>query len=623
MDDTIGEIGEGRADRPDADGLRLRLVGLAIAGAALTVASAEIALSNSGSADRVTVAVASVMLSAIPIGVGIYAWAREPGNRFGGLLVATGFLWGLTSLSASGDDALYSLGRVSLWAAEAALLYTMLAYPAGRLTRRAERVVVLAICLLALTLYLPTAFISEQYVLPFPLTTCTTDCPTNAFMLTGSEPAFVGEVRDVRDVLAVVLFTAAVAILALRLRRASRVLRPMLVPVLAIAIVRLVAVAVYQVAAGSHPDSSLTAVTGWIAAFGIPAMALAFLVGLIYWRMVEARMLEKVTAGLRSDLGRKGLDSLLSASGVGGSVRVVYRIPAAGRGKDQWVDGVGRSAQLPATDSSQIVTEYRSRDGNVGVIHDEVLHGQARFLEAIASCAISSLEYEQLSTALESSLDEVAASRARISAAADNERRRIERDLHDGAQQQLVTLRIKLQLISEMIDSDPERAAQQLHTAGTRLTEVLEEVRSLAHGIYPQLLGDAGLGEALVAAGRRSAIPTTVDCAGTGRYSADTESAVYFCCLEAIQNANKHADGAGSISIHVSESAARLRFEVCDDGAGFSPRATKNGGGLTNMHDRVAALGGTLSVRSAPGAGTRILGVTPRTRPERPIASRP
>ena len=228
------------------------------------------------------------MLTAIPVGVGIYAWRREPRNRFGGLLVATGFLWGLTSLSASGNNVIYSVGRVSLWAAEVAMLYTMLAYPTGRLEDQAERVVVLAICLLVLLLYLPTAFVSVQYVLPFPLTTCTAGCPTNAFMLTGSEPAVLGEIESLRDVLAVLLFTAAVAILALRIKRATPLIRPMLVPVLAIAIVRLVAVAVYQPAASNYPGSAFTEVVGWVAAFGIPAMSIAFLVGLVYWRMVRA-----------------------------------------------------------------------------------------------------------------------------------------------------------------------------------------------------------------------------------------------------------------------------------------------------------------------------------------------
>ena len=155
--------------------------------------------------------------------------------------------------------------------------------------------------------------------------------------------------------------------------------------------------------------------------------------------------------------------------------------------------------------------------------------------------------------------------------AADTERRRIERDLHDGAQQQLVTLRIKLELIAEGIESDPEGAAEQLRGAGTRLTDVLEEVRSLAHGIYPPLLADAGLGEALVAAGRRCVVPRPWIATASAAIRR-TPSAVYFCCLEALQNADKHADGAKSIAIHVRASGGQLRFEVRDDGAASRPR---------------------------------------------------
>ena len=167
--------------------------------------------------------------------------------------------------------------------------------------------------------------------------------------------------------------------------------------------------AVYQLAASNYPGSAFTEVVGWMAAFGIPAMSIAFLVGLIYWRMVEARILEQVTAGLRSDLGPEGLESLISGSGVGGSVRVLYRIPAPAGGSDRWASAFGLTAQLPAPGSSQVVAEYESGENKVAVVHEEMLQGQTKFLEAIASCAIASLEYERLSTALDSSLQEVAA----------------------------------------------------------------------------------------------------------------------------------------------------------------------------------------------------------------------
>ena len=302
-----------------------------------------------------------------------------------------------------------------------ALLYTMLAYPTGRLTRRG------AGCGAgyqpAGTHALPPhGFISEQYVLPFPLTTCTSDCPTNAFMLTGSEPAFLGEVEILRDLLVVLVFTAAVSLLALRIRRATPLIRPMLVPLLAAAIVRLVAAAVYQPAV-NYPDSAFTEVVGWIAAFAFPAMSIAFLVGLVYWRLVEARMLEQVTAVLRSDLGPEGLESLLSGSGLGASVRVLYRVPAP---QGNRISGQMASADR-ATARTGLVRGHRripvrreqGRGGARGDAPgtDELPRGDRLLRDCLARVRATS-------TALDSSLHEVAASRARISAAADEERRR-------------------------------------------------------------------------------------------------------------------------------------------------------------------------------------------------------
>ena len=145
--------------------------------------------------------------------------------------------------------------------------------------------------------------------------------------------------------------------------------------------------AVYQLAASNYPDAAFTEIVGWMAGFGIPAMSIAFLGGLIYWRLVEARTLEQVTAALRPDLGPEGLESLLSDSGLGESVRVLYRFPASAGGSDRWANGVGLIAQLPAPGSSKVIAEYESGENKVAVVHEEMLHGQTRFLDAIASCA--------------------------------------------------------------------------------------------------------------------------------------------------------------------------------------------------------------------------------------------
>ena len=222
----------------------------------------------------------------------------------------------------------------------------------------------------------------------------------------------------------------------------------------------------------------------------------------------------------------------------------------------------------------------------------------------------------KLDSALQESLDEVRrqadelrASRARIVEAGDAQRRAIERDLHDGAQQHLVALAVNVNLARKIADSDPDGAKAMLEQVGHDLREAVQELRNLAHGIYPPLLMDRGLSEALVAAAGRAAIPTTVIADGLGRYPQVVEAAVYFCCLEALQNAAKHAGEGAQANVTVREDAGALRFEVADDGAGFDPASgAQQGHGFVNMSDRVGAIGGSLAVDSAPGAGTRISG---------------
>jgi signal transduction histidine kinase len=224
---------------------------------------------------------------------------------------------------------------------------------------------------------------------------------------------------------------------------------------------------------------------------------------------------------------------------------------------------------------------------------------------------------EQSMEQLRQQAAELQASRARIQAAADDERRRIEKDLHDGAQHHLVAIAIKARLIEQVASKDPGRAFQLLSQLPQDATAALDELRALAHGIYPPLLSSAGLGEALSAACRRAALPTKVDVDGVDRYPRDVESAVYFCCLEAMQNAGKHARNGASARVHVWKEGRELLFEVADDGGGFDVAQPARGAGLTNMRDRLAAVGGTMTVQSTVGTGTRVRGVVPLPEPDR------
>jgi signal transduction histidine kinase len=190
------------------------------------------------------------------------------------------------------------------------------------------------------------------------------------------------------------------------------------------------------------------------------------------------------------------------------------------------------------------------------------------------------------------------------------ERRRIEQDIHDGAQQRLVALRINLELAAEQTEGDDPARAKVLRALGTDVGTAIDEVRSLARGIYPGVLADRGLVAALRSAARRASLPTTVLAAGVRRYSRQVETAAYFCCLEALQNADKHAHGATAVVVDLSDDGV-LRMEVRDDGAGFDAGAAPAGAGFVNMRDRLAAVDGELATLSRPGHGTRLIVTIP------------
>jgi signal transduction histidine kinase len=243
---------------------------------------------------------------------------------------------------------------------------------------------------------------------------------------------------------------------------------------------------------------------------------------------------------------------------------------------------------------------------------------EERVLTELARQVALALHNSALDTALQASLvdlrianDELRASRSRIVAAADQSRRQIERNLHDGAQQHLVALAVKLGLARQLVEADPAAVAAMLEELRTDAQTTLAELRELAHGIYPPLLIDRGLAEALRAAANRSILPADV-AADVNRFPPDAEAAVYFCCLEAMQNAGKHAGEGSHICVRVEADDDALRFAVTDDGAGFDATTDAvRGHGFINMADRLGAIGGSLSVDSAPGRGTTIKGEIP------------
>jgi len=591
-------------EAPDISADRLGTFGIVVAGLAACAVAAAVTASGSGSGDVALQAVARAVMVGAPIAVGLYARRQPATARFGSLLVLAGFGWFMATLSESHDPWIYSVGRVSGWLVEVVLIYLILAFPSGRLRANFDRALVATGGLLVLVLYLPTALLVETYPVPSPFADCSDGCPDNAFMVVANEPAFVGDViLPVRDTLIVALFLAATARIAWRMRTAGSLSRRALGPVLAVAIVRVGAFALTVAGRRIEPDSHLVEAGAWLLALTVPLLALAFLVGVWNWRLFMASAMQRVATQVRAHPGPEALREALADAFDDPSLDIAYWIDDGG---GRWVDAAGRDVAAPVERPDRAVTEVRDGDRRIAaIVHDPALENDEAFTETAAAYALMALDNHRLSAQTEALLREVRDSRARIQSSADDERRRIEHDLHDGAQQRLVALRIKLELAAEQADETDARAAEMLRGLGTEVEDTLDEVRSLARGIYPAALADRGLVEALRSAALRSAVPTTVLAAGVRRYPQDVESAAYFCCLEALQNVAKHASGAAAAVVDISDNG-ELHFEVRDDGDGFDPLTVTGGVGFTSMRDRVAAVGGDVTIESRPGHGTRV-----------------
>jgi signal transduction histidine kinase len=586
---------------------------MAIAGAlglALTSLAVVVTASESPSAHPELAAAARGATVAVPIAVGLYASAWYPYRRFGRMLVLIGAGWSLASLAESSDATLYSTGRVAAWIVEVGFVWVILAFPSGSLRDRWSRALVAAFAALVLVGYMPTALLGDDYPNPSPWTECGTGCPANAFQLVDAEPGFVSHgLPAVREALTMLVFLGVAGILARRVLSATRLTRLMVAPVLAVAVVRMLVYIGGFAVRRADPDSPLLVPIGWTIALLVPAMALGFLIGVLRWQRFTIGALQRLAVRLHEHPDAQRLRNALAA--VLGDPWLDLAFWRGGS-SGEWVDADGEHIDLSVVRGGRSVTTIRAGDVPIAaMVHDPTLDEHPDFVEAAGNFAAMALDNNQLVARVKSSLREVQDSRARILASADEERRRIERDLHDGAQQRLIALRIKLELAEELLSQDPRRGRELLHEIGDETVEALEDVRSLAHGVYPALLMQRGLRDALREAALRAPIPVRVDASGIGRYPPEVESAVYFCCMEAMQNAVKHGAGASLISLALSDDGP-LRFEVADNGAGFDVDATPPGTGFANMRDRLAAIGGELTYRSRVGKGTHVVGVVPK-----------
>jgi signal transduction histidine kinase len=288
-----------------------------------------------------------------------------------------------------------------------------------------------------------------------------------------------------------------------------------------------------------------------------------------------------------------------------------------------WPEGDALGEVVPAAPSQEwpefgraSVAPVRHHGELLGVLtlskppSDPVTPDDQRLLSDLASQAGLVLNNVRLTEELRARLEELKASRQRIVTAQDHERRRLERNIHDGAQQQLVALAVKARLVEALVGKDQEKERQLLEQIQAELNDALNDLRELARGIYPPLLADRGLVEALRAQARKAAVPVELEADGIGRYPQEIEATVYFCALEAIQNVAKYAH-ATAVRVRLRGQSGSLVFEVQDDGVGFDPKTVAFGAGLRNMADRIGAVEGTIEVRSQPGAGTTVVGRIP------------
>jgi len=438
-------------------------------------------------------------------------------------------------------------------------------------------------------------------------------------LLSFPEGRLPDQVAAVGDVLAVAswsltagaLIAVAVA-LTFRMRTAPAIGRrttsPILVSVLAVG-ATFAAAAVAR--AGGAAPATLERL-GWFSTATSLTIPCAFLAGMLGARVFAGGALERLVARLSA--GARDLDARrVLADALGDpSLTVAFWRPQ----RREYVDAGGHPVQPPAGATGRSTTIVR-QDGDplAMIVHDPALDAEPGLVGAAGGAALMMLENARLEADLRASVADLRASRARLASAADAGRREIERNLHDGAQQRLVALRMRLADAEAQVVSDDE-LRRSLGELGADTEETIDELRSLAHGVYPAVLVDHGLASALASVAGRSPLPVRVETALPGRFAPAIEAAVYFCCLEAIQNAAKHAGVGATVTVSVRAHAGRVAFEIRDDGVGFDVHDVHDvhgGHGLTNLNDRVAAVGGDVHVASGHGAGTTVRGDVPAT----------
>jgi signal transduction histidine kinase len=524
------------------------------------------------------------------LAAGIAAWVRWPASRLGLLFSIAGYLYLLPYILINlANPVAFTVGYLGQGIYTAAVAHLGLAWPSGRLRSKFECGVVIFDYVqitgfsVAATMFWNPAFSG-----------CHVGCPANLLLVgDGSQPV-MNTLDTVSGFVSLVPTVIVLALIVRHWRSARGWSRRAMVPLVWLAC----AVGAEQIVTGgalSLPLSSLVS-------FGLAPLVMLAGPALFVISTVRARTaggaLGTAIVGLEPGASPGRLREALARALGDSTLQLAFRRP----GGSGYLDTAGQAVDVDRPDTGRVVARVAGSDEAV-LVYDEGLALEPQLVKLTAAAASMALEHARLQAEVQAQLEQVRASRARIVEAGDAERRRLERDLHDGAQQRLVTLSLALGMARDRAaEADPELGSL-IESASKEAREALTELRELARGIHPAVLTEAGLTGAIQALAERSPVATTITAVPEGRFPAAIEATAYFVVSEALANVAKHAR-AGGAQVTIRKLAGRLLVEVSDDGTGGARAA--GGSGLRGLADRVASVGGVLQVDSPPGRGTRL-----------------
>jgi signal transduction histidine kinase len=535
-----------------------------------------------------------------PVLAGLYWYRRRPHSRFGPMLIGFGFLGGLYVLQSASNSWLFSFGLLAETAIGLATRVLILAFPTGRLDRPAKVILVISI------LVSPLPAVANQLLSPqtgagASISGCREACPTNELAI-ASEPELAADLLEAFRFGVILASSLTAGLLIWRFVKGTPPQRRALAIGTPIALLFLGFQITFQIlGALDAPQSDFSEFVQWGIVGARAALWYGFLAALIAAELFAARAIKRLVGQSLRRPSRDDLEAMLRGPLGDPDLRLVF---------------LGGQDEPPPTAPGRAVRIVPHEGApTVAIVHDEQLNDDPELVEAAGAVALLVAENAQLDAAWTEALQELRRSRARLVRAADDERRKLERDLHDSAQQRLISIKLRLEIAAEAGDLS-EQGRRELLEIRQAVDAALAEVREVAHGLYPPLLSASGLPTALRRFHEHATLKPEVTAEGVGRYPPEIESAVYYCCLEAIQNATKHGGRGVRVSVALAEEDGQLAFRVVDDGPGFVLGDVR-GLGLQNMEDRLGALGGRVTITTAPGGGTTVSGSVP-VRPATP-----